>query len=259
LTNQRRRLFLDIETSYLKVAVWDLYSKSNVRISHKNILPGGDPKIICACWKWAKRQKVESIEWNQRQNDKRIVKRLVQVMDSATEIVAHNGNRFDIPWIRGRAIYHRVPMRPTYPTLDTLRKSRQKFHFPSHRLDYLGNHLVGENKLPTEFDLWMAIVEDRCPKSMAKMVRYCKQDVRLLEKVFDRMSPYIEPITSVTRWPSYCPECGSANTIVHEERIRATGYTHVGFRCRDCGKNHTVPKSRFVRDRDRGPKGTGDA
>ena len=242
---KRRRLFFDIETTPIPVWVWRLHDKSNAHISHKNIIPGFPYGIISICWKWAGTRRVNGWAWDERQSDKEMLQEFIPILDEADEIVFHNGNRFDIPWVRGRAIFHRLPMRPNYVTNDTLTKSRAKFWFPSHRLDYEGNHLLNDEKLPTNMKLWTAIVEDQCSASLAKMVRYCKQDVRLLEGVFDVMAPYIEPVFSVAKRICDCPECGSARTVVRKEYRTAAGHDRVHFVCQDCKHPHTVAKGRF--------------
>ena len=168
--SERRSLFLDIETSPLQVFVWSLNDKSNAYISHKSIIK--DRGIICICWKWAGNKKVESLTWSKGQSDKAMLKKFVPVLSEATEIVAHNGDRFDLPWIRGRCLVHGIPMAPTYPTLDTLKKARQKFRLPSNRLDYLADVLTGEGKLPSGFGLWRNIVLHKDEPSMKKMVKY---------------------------------------------------------------------------------------
>ena len=224
--------------------MWQLHSKSNAYISHKNIIPGYPYGIISLCWKWAGK-KVESLTWNGHQNDKKMLREFISVLDEADEIVFQGGNRFDLPWVRGRAIYHRLPMRPRYVTNDTLARSRSKFWFPSYRLDWMGNHLLNDEKLPTTMKLWTAIMEDRCAQSLATMVRYCKQDVRLLEGVFDVMSPYLEPVSSVARRICDCPECGSPRTVVRKEYRTKAGHDRVNFVCEDCKHPHTVAKGRF--------------
>jgi hypothetical protein len=136
-------------------------------------------------------------------------------------------------------------MAPTYPTIDTLKKARAKFRLPSNRLDYLGGLLVGERKLSTGFGLWRDIVLHKSDTSMRQMVDYCKNDVILLERVFDEIAPYIESVTSVATYASDCPECGSSRTGVRTKRKRASGVVALTFACRDCGKHHTLPESRF--------------
>ena len=244
----RRRLFLDIETSPIQVFVFRLNDKSNAYISHKSIIK--DAGIICICWKWAGTKRVHSLTWDAKQSDKAMLKKFIPILDSATEIVMQGGDRFDLPWIRTECLVHGIPMAPKYPTVDTLKKSRQKFYFPSNRLDYLGNRLIGENKLPTTFGLWRDIVLHKSERSLRTMVRYCKQDVLLLEKVFDRMAPYIESASSIARYASDCPECGSSKTVVQAKRKRASGSVHITFRCKDCGRHHTMPESRFNSDKE---------
>jgi hypothetical protein len=246
---KRNRLFLDVETPPIPVWVFSLNDKSNARISYKNIVSGYSYGIICACWKWAGTKKVHSLDWGQKQNDKELVRGMIAAMDSADEICMQNGNRFDVRWIRGRAIYHRLPMRPTYATIDTLLKSRQKFHFPSFRLDYMGNHLLDDEKIPTSFGLWKTIMEDRCPISLQKMIRYCKKDVRLLEDLFNVIAPYIEPVSSVAEYSNDCPECGNPKTTVKGYRTRATGNVYVQLLCKKCPKWFGVPLSKFRSDK----------
>jgi len=242
--SSRRRLFIDIETSPLQVFAWHL---GDVRLEYQSIIK--DSAIICICWKWAGKSTVESLTWNRYQDDKTMLRTFIPILSEADEIVAHNGDRFDIRVIRSRALVHEIPMAPNYPTLDTLKKARSKFRLPSNRLAYLSDRLVGERKLPTGFGLRRDIVLDRSETALKKMVDYCKQDVLLLERVFEKMANYIEPATSVAKYSSDCPECGSGRTIVNQKRKRASGTVHIQFSCKECGKFHTVPKSKFESDK----------
>ena len=233
----------------MKVYVWDLKSKSNAYIPPSMIAPDGESKIICVCWKWAGEKKVHSVEWTRKgHNDKRAVKAIIQAMDQATELIGQNGDRFDIPWIRGRAIYHYLPMRPRFPTLDTLKQSRGLFRFPSYRLDYMGQHLLGEGKIPTSFGLWTSIVEQNSPEGMAKMVKYCSQDVRLLERIYNRMSPYMEPISHVGTYARDCPECGRQATA-KGYRTRKSGRVYVQLYCVKCPKWFGLTLNQYKADR----------
>ncbi len=247
--NERRRLFVDIETSPLQVFVWSLNDKANQYISHKSIVH--DRGIICICWKWAGDKTVHHLTWNKRQCDKAMLKAFVKVLESATEIVAHNGDRFDIPWIRGRCLVHEIPMSPSYPQVDTLKKARQKFRLPSSRLDYLGETLVGEQKLATGFGLWRDIVLDKSESAMGKMIRYCKNDVKLLEKVFDKIQPYIEHKTSVARYLRDCPECGESKHYKNDWYMKNNGQVMYKLCCanRLCRKTHVVSKTQYDKNK----------
>ena len=245
MSDEKRRLFFDIETTPIPVWVWQLHSKSNAHISHKNIIPGFPYGIICIAWKWAGARTTRLLTWDKRQNDKKMLREFIPVLDEADEIAFQGGNRFDIPWVRGRAIFHRLPMRPRYVTNDTLTKSRQKFWFPSYRLDWEGKHLLNDEKLPTSMGLWTAIMERKCEQSLRRLGVYCKQDVRLLEGVFNVMAPYIEPVSTIAKYICDCPNCGSARTVARKEYRTTAGHWRVHFVCHDCKQPHTVAKSRF--------------
>ncbi len=116
-------------------------------------------------------------------------------------------------------------------------------------MDFLGQHLVNEEKIPTTYRLWKSIVDDKSPAGMRKMVTYCKQDVRLLEKVFDRMSPYMESVTSTARYSNDCPECGRGDKVrCRGKRKRKTGYTYIQLCCDRCPKWFGMPESRFLKN-----------
>ncbi len=228
------------------VFTWNL---GEVHVDYKSIVR--DRAIICICWKFEGDRRVNDLTWNARQNDKAMLKEFIPILDSATETVMHNGDRFDLPWIRGRALVHGLAMRPDYTTVDTLKLSRKQFNFPSNRLDALGGQLLDERKLQhSGLKMLRDIVLEKFPKSMKQMVAYCKQDVLLLEKIYNKIAPYIKPTTSVAKYASDCPSCGSSRTGSHKFSKRATGMIHVGFRCKDCGKHHTVPLSRFESDKE---------
>jgi uncharacterized protein YprB with RNaseH-like and TPR domain len=242
--SDRKRLFLDIETSQMLVWVWGLNDKANQHISHLNI--EREPEIICIAWKWAGKEKVESLTWDENQSSKKMLEEFVPILESADEIVAHNGNRFDIKWIRGRCLMHQIPMSPKVPSVDTLVEARAKFRLSSNRLDYLMRKAgLGVGKKKVGIELWRAIQTNNCPKALKKMVQYCKFDVSGLEAVYNWMAPYIEPKTSVAQYRGDCPECGSSRMGPHNYRTMASGSVKVQIRCYDCGKNQLMTLSAF--------------
>ena len=84
-------------------------------------------------WKWEGSKKVQHLDWGlKEQCDKKLVEKFIKVLDKADEIVAHNGDRFDIKWIRTRALYHGIEMRDTYTTIDTLKMCKKYLSLPSN-------------------------------------------------------------------------------------------------------------------------------
>ncbi len=239
---KRRRLFFDIETSPNVGFFWGAGYK--LRIGTENIIT--ERSIICIAWKWAGQKKVYCLKWDKDQNDKALLVEFLKVLDSADEIVAHNGDRFDVKWIRTRCIKHGIQMMPNYTSIDTLKAARGRFRFNSNRLDYIARFLGLGGKIKTDFNLWKRVVLGKSLRALAEMVRYCKYDVELLERVFDRLNSYL-PAKSVLRSSrvTLCPECGSGRVNVNKHRISAAGRRSVTFQCADCGKYHTIPHSKL--------------
>jgi len=180
-------LHLDIETSYNQGSFWRAGFKLN--INYQDIKK--ERGIICICYKWHGQKKVHSLEWSTNQSDKKLVKEFIKVMDEADVIVGHNINRFDLKHIRTRALFHGLPMKRKYNVIDTLTLARSLGMFNSNKLDYLAQYLGVGCKIKTSMALWDNIILHKCPKAMRAMVKYCKQDVVVLEAVFTKFLPYI--------------------------------------------------------------------
>ena len=241
IENKKKRLFFDIETSPNIGFFWSAGYKLNVPYS--NIIK--ERAIICICYKWAGEDKVYSLTWDNNQDDKKMLEKFIEVANDATELVGHNGDKFDLPWIKTRCIFHHIPVFPTYTTIDTLKHARSKFRFNSNRLDYIAQYLnVGEKLETGGFDLWKNIVLNKDKESLEKMVTYCKNDVGILEKVYDRLSNYVVHKThygALNNGEKYsCPECGSEDLRFSQKRYTATGTARVQLQCNECHKYHTV-------------------
>lgn len=242
---KRRRLFFDIETSYLIVK--SFYLGRKVHLDYKSVIK--ESKIICICYKWEGEREVSYLTWDKAQDDKKMIQAFIKVANSADEIVAHNGDRFDIAWIRTRCIKHGIEMFPSYVTTDTLKAARSKFRFPSNKLDFIGGYLEIGNKIKVDLSLWDNIILNKCAKSLAKMVSYCKMDVRLLERVYLAMKNHLPAKTHPGNSPVECPECGSGATKISKPRISAAGVKKIQFQCNDCGKYHTISEKEWNKNK----------
>lgn len=240
--NIKKRLFFDIETSPNIGFFWQAGYKLNVPYS--NIIK--ERAIICICYKWAGDKKVYSLNWDSSQDDKEMLEQFMVIANSADELVGHNGDKFDLPWIRTRCLYHGIPCFPSYNTIDTLKSARSKFRFNSNRLDYIAKYLGFGGKTDTGFDLWKNIVLHSDKKALKKMVDYCKNDVVILEKVYNHIANYIPHKThygALAGNKYSCPECATDNLTVSKRRYTAAGILKIQLVCGDCGKYHTVSKT----------------
>jgi hypothetical protein len=234
-----KRLFWDLETSPNVMFSWRAGYKIN--LSHDNIIQ--ERAIICVCYKWEEEDDVHCIEWK-KGNDKQLVKQFSKIILEADEIVAHNGNKFDLKWFNTRNLIHNLPPIPQYKTVDTLTIARKHFYLNSNRLDYLGKILLNEGKIDVPYDLWKRICLHHEPSAMEEMVRYCKKDVELLERVWKKLSAYDAPkshtgvLRGLERWT--CPHCGSENVKVSKTIVTSKGITQKQMKCGSCHRYYSI-------------------
>lgn len=248
-----KRVFWDIETSPNTGFFWRPGPK--VSLDHNNIIE--ERAIVCICWKWEGKKRVHSLEWDSFSpnigSDKEMLKVFVRdVLQVADESVAHNGDRFDLPWVKGRCMKHGIDINPFQKTIDTCVWAR-KMGLNSARLDYLGKFLFNKGKLHTDYDMWRDIVLDGCQKSMKRMVRYCKEDVRLLERVYEKLAPFNKVKTHVGvqsgNGKASCSHCGHEEWKVHQTKYTAAGTCQKVIRCKKCGRYSTISESVYKKAR----------
>ena len=240
LVTKRRRLFFDVETSYCIGKFWRPGSK--VFIPADNVIKQAG--IICICYKWEGEKEVYSLDWGlKRQDDKHPLAKFIEIANQADELVGHNGDKFDLPWIRTRCLLHQIEVFPHYSTIDTLKISRSKYRFPDNKLNTIAKYLGIGTKLHTELGLWDRVILNKEEKALDYMVKYCKQDVILLEKVYNELKKQTEPkmhygaIFGSDR--GSCPECGSDDLTKVKGRTTKTGLRKIQVKCNTCGTYHS--------------------
>ena len=244
-----KRCFYDLETSPNIGFFWR--SGYKLQIPADNIIQ--ERAIICLCYKWEGSKKVHTLEWNQG-DDRPIVEGFAPVVEEADELVAHNGDKFDLKWFNTRHLFHGLPPLPIAKTVDTLVIARRRFYFNSNRLDYIARLLGLGGKHDTSFSLWEDICLKGCPKAMRIMTRYCAKDVRLLEQVYALLSPYHAPKTHAgvqaggDKWT--CPHCASENVAHHKTKYTALGTPREQMRCGDCHRYFTISNAAFEQFKD---------
>lgn len=171
------------------------------------------------------------------QDDKRLLQELWELLDEADVVVAHNGDKFDIPSINTRFIANEIAPPSPYKSVDTLKVAKKKFKFSSNRLDYLGEFLGCGRKIDTGgMELWvdcMAGKED----ALIAMLEYNKQDVKLLKSVYRKLLPYIpsHPNHSLINEGEHkCPRCASTN-VTKQGFAYTNMSTFQQYKCKDCG------------------------
>lgn len=226
-------LLWDIETAPLVVTSWALFKPY---LSHENILEG--TTLISAAWKEYGKGAVHtaSIKPSSPRDDKALARKLRDALAKADVLVAHNGDRFDLKILNARLVYYGLDPLPPIRTIDTLKVARKLFRFDSNRLDYLGDFLGVGRKLHTDYGLWLKILLKADRKALAQMVTYNQQDVKLLEKVYKKLRPYM------TDHPNHrlcdgevCPICGTGGSLQKRGfRLTRLSRSQV-YQCQECG------------------------
>jgi len=248
-----KRLFWDIETSPNVMFSWGCGWK--VRLTPENIIE--ERQIICICYKWEGEKKVHSLAWDDVKGDRAMVKQFSKIMLQADELVAHNGDKFDLRWFNGRCLVNKAEaIPPDIKTVDTLVIARKRFYLNSNRLDYLAKMLFGEGKIHTDYDLWKRCHPATNPsaagraRAVNRMVAYCKKDVALLEKVYHEVAPYHAPKShaavllsgnSADKWK--CPRCASDHVYNSKTRTTARGTIQRQMQCKDCRGYYTIAET----------------
>ena len=234
-------LIYDIETSPNLGMFWRPGNK--VSIGHDNIVE--ERKVITIAYKWHGKKRVYGLTWDSEKDDKAMLEEFAKVLEEADAAIAHNGDAFDIKWLRGRCLKHGIPFSPFTKTVDTYKISRGLFNLNSHKLDYLHNFLGGKGKISTGgFSLWKNIMLHNKPKDLKKMLDYNKNDVVILEEVFEMLKPYMKPFMHASlleggeAW--HCPHCGSDELHHYRARTTATGSIRWQRQCEGCGAYSTI-------------------
>lgn len=225
-------LFFDIETSPMLAYVWG--PKADW-IPHNQILH--EAFILCWAAKWAGQKtiitdKLNTTEVGER-NDARIAANLAELVRQADIVVAHNSDGFDIPMLNNRILLQGLEPLGPVDSIDTLKLARKNFRLTHNKLDHLARHLGLGSKLKTDFDLWERVYNGD-EVAMKEMLRYCRNDVVLLEQVFDRLRPHVSRLRRLVDGEgSFCPSCGSTNYQKRGKK-RTNAGTSQQYQCLVC-------------------------
>jgi hypothetical protein len=124
---------------------------------------------------------------------------------------------------------------PPPPTQIDIYKAVRKLGFICNKLAYIAPLLgLGEKLKHEGLQMWIDVMAG-CEKAQRKMAKYCAQDVRLLEDVYQRVLPYVHnhPHMGMTS-AHQCGACGSHRTQSRGvRRTKASFITRI--QCQACG------------------------
>jgi len=89
--------------------------------------------------------------------------------------------------------------------------------------------------------MWKKIVLENDPVALKKMVKYCENDVRILEKVYKRFKEHTQPkmhkAVLAGEHKFQCPRCASTNIYINKTYTTASGVIKRYMHCKHNGCN----------------------
>lgn len=238
-------LIYDIET--LPMLVWTHYIGNKVSITHKQIHTPSH--ICCIGYKWYGERETHIIKTDKPgdASTKKMMEKFLKLANKATAVYGQNSNSFDNRWIRAQALRDKTDCKWINTLeLDFLSQAKRSFRLPSYRLDYIADMLGHGNKNSMGFQDWIDVAQGD-EKAFDKMIKYCKKDVQLTEKVITDCLPYLKLTAkeiqafglkkdiSDKSFDS-CPDCDSLDYIKHGLRSFKDYGTVQVFLCRGCSQ-----------------------
>jgi len=217
-------LLLDIETAPGVAYIWNLFD-SMIPLE-RLIAPS---RMLCWAAKWYRGGWSAADERGGREG---LLQPLHELLSEADAVVTYNGDKFDLPKINGEFVAAGLAPVPPVPSID-LYKTAKKLGYQSNKLLFVSNHLGIGSKVDTGgFKLWRDVMAGD-EKAWAKMLRYNKQDVALLEKLYTKLRPYIKTHPTLHAREK-CLVCGSSRVQRRGHR-RTRAFMIERLHCQGCG------------------------
>ena len=227
-----KTLLIDVETMAELAWTWQLYDTNVIEVERHG-------HLLTYAYKWlGGKTIVRGLDdfkgyKSRSDNDKALCRELWSLLDQAEIVIGHNAKQFDVKKINYRFMVNGFPPPSPYKVIDTKTEVKRVAKFASNKLDILGEEMKIGRKLEHEgWPLWKGCYLGD-PKAWAKMKKYNKQDVELLERWFLKLRPWIKMNIGVFVEGSVCPKCGSKNLIKKGFAFNTTT-KYQRIKCKDC-------------------------
>lgn len=227
-------LLIDIETAPTLAWVWGLHDQT---ISIQQIVE--HPRIICFAAKWVGRSKIEF--YSEYHHDRQtMLEQAARLLDEADVVVGWNSKAFDVKWLMGEFMVAGIDRPSPFAQVDLMLEVKRNARFVSNKLDYVSKRILDDRKLThSGFQLWLDCMAGD-ERAWAKMKRYNRKDVALLEPLYEALAPYINHPVNAALFTDddgtvRCPGCGS-DSLERRGLTHTRALSYQRFRCRSCGK-----------------------
>ena len=247
-------LIYDLEVSPFVVETYRLYEATVKRVLKPQVL-------LAMSWKWLGEKETHGLTIYDRpgkdnHDDRNLVWELWKLIDEANIVCAYNGKRFDNKMANTFFLQYNMKRPSPSKPVDPLETARRYFLFGCNKLDYVGKFLnEGKKTEKTYKDCCDALLEgnEKERKQAAKIMnKYCMNDTTLLEKIYQRMLPWMDTHPNMALYAGQqgvCPRCGvNKGFIISKYRRTGAQINGVQYQCKNCGGYVTRPLTKEERE-----------
>lgn len=235
IISEPKILIWDTEFTPLVAYTWSLWPKSiptNMVIDTQRILCWG------AQW-YGKKQVLTGAEWVDGRGQ--MLQRLHDLLNEADFVISWNGDKFDTKMVNREFLREGLTPVAPYKQIDLMVTARQKFKFASNKLDHVAQELgIGQKLSHSGFDMWRGVMAGDL-KAQREMLKYQRQDVRLLVPMYEKLKPWIKMSHPVSYVIGSCHNCGSTDLQRRGYSKTLTGL-YQRYACLGCGAWHRGTK-----------------
>jgi uncharacterized protein len=230
-----RILTLDIERFPNIVHKWSLFDKNPTPINM--VEQFGSTVSFAAKWYGVNRVEFYS---DFHHGHEAMVEQAHRLLDETDIVITYNGDSFDLPHLRKEMVVQGLGPHAPVLSVDLYKVVRKHYRFESNKLDHVAQQLGVGTKVHHEgHGLWRRCMAGE-EKAWSLFKRYNIGDVRLTERVYGRLRPWIHNHPHMGLFlgeESACNRCGSTD-------LERRGFAHTPlssyqqYRCRGCGGWH---------------------
>jgi uncharacterized protein YprB with RNaseH-like and TPR domain len=252
-TGGAKVLFFDVETSAAQVFCFGRHKQFINQDAVK--IEGG--KLLCSGYRWEGEEQAHVLfnyEEVKAGEDYSVCKAMWELFSQADAVVAHNLKNFDLKMLEARCLANGLPSLPTVKLIDTLEIAKNKFRFPSNKLDSLASYFgLGRKVSHSGISLWVQ-VQEGSRKALDEMVEYCEQDVNLLHDLFQvlRSRGLVNGYNAALYYDddvTRCKACGSDHLELTGRAVTTGLSSFEEIKCNSCGTLQRTRKNTLSKEK----------